>query len=121
MSKPVMHFELVANDPKKLRSFFTTLFGWGVEEYAEMGYSMLHTRSDKEKAGIDGGIGGASKELPAGLALYVQVEDVEKHLARALELGAKVLQQPYDVPGVGRMALFADPEGNRVGLWKVAG
>ena len=85
-----------------------------------MGYAMLHTSPEAAKQGIDGGIGSASKELSAGLSIYVQVEDVERHLARALELGAsKVLQQPYDVPGVGRFAVFEDPEGNRIGLWKV--
>lgn len=117
MSKPVMHFELVANDAQKLRTFFSTLFGWRVEEFPGMGYAMLHTG---ENQGINGGIGDASKELPAGLAVYVQVDDVERHLARALELGAsKVLQQPYDIPGIGRFAVFTDPEGNRIGLWKV--
>ena len=54
-----------------------------------------------------------------GWAVYVQVDDVEKFLAQARKLGAtKVLQEPYDIPQVGRFAVFTDPEGNRIGLWK---
>ena len=56
-----------------------------------------------------------------GLAVYVEVDSVEQALAKARELGAaKVLQEPGDVPGVGRFAVFADPEGNRIGLGKLS-
>jgi predicted enzyme related to lactoylglutathione lyase len=82
-----------------------------------MGYAYLHTDTGK---GIDGGVGASAGGLSPGLTFYVQVEDLDQALARAAELGAgKVLQPPSDVPGVGRFAVFADPEGNRVGLWRL--
>jgi predicted enzyme related to lactoylglutathione lyase len=118
MGKAVKHFELVANDPAKLRTFFGSLFDWRAEEFPDMGYAMLHAG---ESEGISGGLGTASAEMPAGLAIYVQVDDVDGYLARARQLGAsKVLQEPYDIPGIGRFAIFCDPEGNRIGLWKVS-
>jgi hypothetical protein len=111
-----MHFELIADDRANLRRFFTKLFGWSTEEFPGMEYAMLLTASP----GINGGMGAASPEVPRGLAVYVQVDDVDGYLREAKSLGAsKVLQEPYDVPGVGRFAVFLDPEGNRIGLWKV--
>jgi len=118
MPQPVMHFELIAKDTKKLKTFYSSLFGWRPEDYPDMDYAMMHADA---KSGINGGIGSDATGLPPGLAVYVQVDDVEKSLAHARTLGAtKVLQEPYDIPGVGRFAVFTDPEGNRIGLWKVA-
>ena len=118
MAQPVMYFEMIAKDPKKLKTFYTNLFGWRVEEYEEMNYALL--RADPSK-GISGGIGGEGNGLTPGLAVYVQVDDVEKALAQARKLGAtKVLMEPYDISQIGRFAVFTDPEGNRIGLWKVA-
>ncbi|HEY4990506.1 MAG TPA: hypothetical protein VII33_00305 [Nakamurella sp.] len=28
MSKPVVHFEVIGKDPKRLREYFSELFGW---------------------------------------------------------------------------------------------
>jgi predicted enzyme related to lactoylglutathione lyase len=117
MAQPVMHFELIAKDTKKLRDFYTKLFGWRPEDYPGMDYAMLHSDA---KSGINGGLGSEQTGLPPGMTIYVQVEDVEKFLAQAKKLGAaKVLQEPYDIPQVGRFAVFTDPEGNRIGLWKL--
>ena len=117
MPNPVMHFELIANQPEKLKDFYARLFGWRREEFPDIGYAYLHTDAGK---GIDGGLGSPAGGLAPGLTVYVQVDDLEKALARARELGAgKVLQEPGEVPGVGRFAVFADPEGNRIGLWKL--
>ena len=33
MAQPVMHFELIAKDTKKLTEFYTKLFGWRAEDY----------------------------------------------------------------------------------------
>ena len=117
MANPVMHFELVAKHPEKLKDFYARLFGWRPEEFPGMDYALLHPDAGQ---GIGGGVGGAQNGLAPGLAVYVQVPDVEKALAQARELGAgKVLQEPNDYPGVGRFAVFSDPEGNRIGLWKL--
>ena len=39
-------------------------------------------------------------------------------LERAAQLGGKRLSDPIELPdGYGRIAMFTDPDGNRVGLW----
>jgi predicted enzyme related to lactoylglutathione lyase len=64
VAQPVMHFELIAKDTKKLKEFYTKLFGWRAEDYEGMDYAML--QADPKK-GIGGGIGGETTGLPAGL------------------------------------------------------
>ncbi|HEX6535225.1 MAG TPA: VOC family protein [Gemmatimonadaceae bacterium] len=115
MSAPVMHFHFTARDRRKLASFYAGVFGWEPAEFAELGYTKLQTAST---CGIDGGVSEAGA-LPAGVMVYAQVEDVEASLAMALSLGGRQLMEPYDIPGVGRFAVFSDPEGNGMGLWKV--
>lgn len=117
MPQPVMDFELIAKNPKKLKAFYTNLFAWRPEDYPGMDYALLHADA---KSGINGGIGSEATGLSVGMTIYVQVDDVEKFLEKARKLGAgKVLQEPNDIEGVGRFAVFQDPEGNRIGLWRL--
>ena len=52
------------------------------------------------------------------MKIYMQVDDIDRYLARAQELGGTPLVPPTDLPGdFGRFAIFADPDGNPVGLW----
>ncbi len=47
-----------------------------------------------------------------------RVDDLDAYLARAAELGGTPLVPPMDLPGnYGLIAIFADPDGNAVGLW----
>lgn len=48
--------------------------------------------------------------------VYFRVENVEQSMARALALGGKLLQAPYDVPGSARMAVLADLDGTPFGV-----
>ena len=66
VAQPVMHFELIAKDTKKLTEFYTKLFGWRAEDYEGMDYAMLHA---DPKKGIGGGIGGEATGLPPGLGV----------------------------------------------------
>ena len=48
----------------------------------------------------------------------MRVDDLDGYLQRAEQLGGTRLVPPTDLPaGFGRFALFADPDGNAVGLW----
>ena len=53
--------------------------------------------------------------LQAGLTphwnLYLNVEDTDATVAKALELGAELVSPAMDVPTVGRMAFLRDPQG----------
>jgi uncharacterized protein len=111
MGKPVVHWEINAKDAPKLQKFYQNLFDWKIDANNPMNYGMVTTGG----AGINGGIG--PSDTP-GVTFYVEVEDLQEYLTLAQRYGGKVLQPPTTVMGSVTLAMFADPEGNRIGLVK---
>jgi predicted enzyme related to lactoylglutathione lyase len=71
------------------------------------------------EAGIGGGIMKPKDgPWPAKLTFYIDVEDLAEYRAKVVEAGGKMIVEQVDVPGVGSMALFEDPDGRVIGLWK---
>jgi predicted enzyme related to lactoylglutathione lyase len=56
--------------------------------------------------------------VPAHWLAYVTVEAVDETAARAASLGGRIVALPFDVPGVGRVAVLVDPLGATIGLFK---
>ncbi|MBG0564420.1 VOC family protein [Actinoplanes aureus] len=116
MGRPVAFFEITSTDAERARSFYCDLFGWSAPTDPEDGYALVDTGAGE--AAIGGGIGPAQGAGDAGVKIYVQVEDLEQSLRRATALGGTTLVAPTPLPGdYGRFAVFADPDGNPVGLW----
>lgn len=113
MPNPVVHFEINSNVPDKLFSFYRDLFGWHVDANNPMNYGMLDTHTER---GINGGIGSAQGY--SGVTVYVEVDDLEAYLRKVEQLGGKTLAPVTTVPNMVTFALFADPEGNAIGLVK---
>ncbi|MEJ5869358.1 VOC family protein [Pseudokineococcus sp. 5B2Z-1] len=122
MSNPVVHAEITGTEPARLRRFYGALFGWDAEPgdpvvaavSAQDAYA-FNAPGDSSGA-VPVGIGGGVTFLPRAV-FYVGVDDVEAHLAKAIELGASVVVDVATRPdGGARVAQFADPEGNVVGL-----
>ena len=51
---------------------------------------------------------------------YIAVDDVEATVAATTAAGGAVAQAPFDVPGVGRIAMIKDPSGAVVGVMQPA-
>jgi predicted enzyme related to lactoylglutathione lyase len=51
-------------------------------------------------------------------ASYVTVDDLDTATARARDLGANVVAEPFDVMEVGRMSTIQDPTGAVLCLWE---
>ena len=115
MKHPVVHFEIGCDNGNKTREFFTQLFGWEISD-ADSGM-MINT-------GVSGNIGGhiveLAKEWGTYVTVYVEVEDLEAYLQKAVELGGKSLVPPVTLPGQGAFAWLAAPEGHIIGIWKPA-
>lgn len=111
MSHQVIHWEIGATDLDKERTFYAELFGWQITTSGPE-YALVPASSP----GIGGGIMQVSRDIPPYLTVYVQVSDLEAMLARALHLGATQVVAPTPIAGVGRFALFADPDGHLMGL-----
>ena len=117
MGQPVAFFEVVSAEPQRAQKFYGELFGWQVVAPPEMGgYGLVDTGAGEGAVG--GGIGPSQAPGDAGVKIYIRVDDLDGFLARAQELGGMPLVSPMDLPGdFGRIAIFADPDGNPVGLW----
>jgi len=56
--------------------------------------------------------------MPTMWLPYVCVEDADKKADLAKSLGATVVVPPSDIPGVGRFAVFGDPQGAALAILK---
>ncbi len=115
MPHPVVHFEIAGKDGKKLQDFYGKLFDWKVNVEAGMGdYGLV----EAGEGGIGGGIFQAQEGMPPFVTVYVSVDDLQACLDKAVRLGGKAIVPPTPIPNVGAFAMFHDPEGNLVGLFK---
>ena len=116
MGRPVVHWEIWAEDTKKLAEFYSKLFDWKVDFNNPINYGLVETGG---QGGINGGIMKPQRgPHPHRLTFYVQVDDLQACLDKAESLGGKTIFPPTAIPGVGSYALFSDPEGVYIGLFK---
>jgi predicted enzyme related to lactoylglutathione lyase len=116
---PIVHIEFSALDQQQSGKFYEDLFGWQIQHMPEFNYTTFRTGEADNDLG--GGINKASDEYPTGtIVFYVGTDDIEATLARAESLGGKTILPKMEVTGMGWMAMFLDPSGNKIGLWTTA-
>jgi predicted enzyme related to lactoylglutathione lyase len=116
MGQPVVHWEFWSQDPEKISGFYKSVFGWEIRHIPEMNYRLVETGGT---GGINGGIMTPQKgPWPGKLAFYIDVDDIEAFAKKVREAGGKIVVDKMDVPGVGQFALFEDPDGRVLGMWK---
>lgn len=111
MANPIYHWEITGPDASALQTFYGGLFGWEIDADNPWQYGIVQTG---EQNGISGGIGPAM-EGGSRVSIYLKVDDLQRYLDRAVELGGEVVMPPMEVAGV-HLALFRDPAGNVNGL-----
>lgn len=109
--------ELLCNDPAKLRTFYSEIFGWSVKEQdmGPMGTYHLLQRGDTHAGGI---MKKQMKEAPTAWLTYVAVDSVDASTKKAESLGAKLIVPAMDIPKVGRFSVLSDPQGAAFALFK---
>lgn len=119
---PFVWYELMTTDAKAAARFYGELVGWRITDAGMpgMSYSLLSVG----EAQI-GGLMALSPEACAagarpGWIGYIGVADVDAQAARIQQAGGAVHKPPQDIPGVGRFAVVADPQGAVFCLFKGA-
>lgn len=125
---PVVHFEMPAEDKKRMVKFYTKVFGWQTQQLGpEMGNYVLVQTTETEESGfpkesgrINGGFAEKTKDNQS-TTVVIAVDDIHDAMKKVTAadgtvLGGQKPGEPDDIPGVGLYALFIDTEGNRVGM-----
>jgi hypothetical protein len=120
MGQPVVHFEIIGQEPARLRDYFGALFGWQFDTSGLVSEAVSEPdgygfTEPGDGSGIPGGVGGG-RDYDSHVIFYVGVPDVEAALQQAERLGGRRLLGPARAPSGLVIGHFADPEGNRVGV-----
>jgi predicted enzyme related to lactoylglutathione lyase len=119
MGNPVVHWELMSKEPEKIGAFYEAVFGWTINHVPALDYRIVETGA---QGGINGGIVKPAREgpWPGNMVLYVAVDDLAAYRGKVEAAGGTIHAAEQAVPGMGSFALFTDPDGRMMALWKTA-
>ncbi len=104
--------ELNSTDPKAGERFYRAITGWGMLPFEAMPSYRMWTADGVPQGGLMLLPEQARKAgAPSHWLTYVGVPEVDASVRLANSLGAKTLVPPQDIPGSGRFAVLADPQG----------
>lgn len=116
MSNPVMRWQILTRQPKRLEEFYSALFGWRISADNALGYMTVDT---KTKEGIPGGMWPLEeKEGHSMVQLFVRVDDVRAHARKVENLGGRMILPPQTLPDGDEMAIAIDPDGIPFGIFR---
>ena len=121
MDHTIVHFEIPADDVKKLRKFYSELFGWKIEkmpgpvEYWGIATVPVNEKGMPQRPGVNGGM--MKRQNPENKPVnYIAVESVDEYVKKIEALGGRVIVPKMEIPGIGWWALALDPEGNQFAI-----
>ncbi|MBP8930097.1 MAG: VOC family protein [Paracoccus sp.] len=101
-------------------TFYSTVFGWNFADAGMEGMTY-------HLASLDGDMIAGAMEMPADVVgmppawmIYLDVDDIDAAAVKIRSLGGMIFREPADVPGTGRFAIAADPQGAAFGLLEPA-
>jgi predicted enzyme related to lactoylglutathione lyase len=116
-------YELMTTDAAAAETFYKSVIGWNAQDagYSDFRYTLL-SAGETQVAGLmtlpqEASDAGAKP----GWMGYVAVDDVDDYAVRFTKAGGTVHRAPADIPGVGRFAVVADPQGAVIVLFKGTG
>ena len=115
MQNPFIWYDLMTPDVEGAKKFYSDVVGWNFTDQPPA-YHMANVG----KAGV-GGIMETPPELkgmPPFWSGYIYVDDVDAACTKIKKLGGKVHREPWDIPGILRMAVVADPTGANFNIMK---
>jgi len=103
--------ELATRDIEAAKLFYKEMFGWNLEQskVTNTPYCEIHV--------CGAAVGGimaidenwAPEPPPSNWGTYIAVSNADETVEKIKANGGSVRHGPFDAPGVGRMALVADP------------
>lgn len=111
--------DLAATDVDAAIEFYKGLMGWTTFTDGVTGYHIFQV--DGQAVGGVMGLTPEMGEMPPVWSTYVNVEDADATIAVAKAAGGSVLQEPFEIPDSGRIAVIGDPAGAALCLFENGG
>ena len=109
----IVHIEFKSSDFARTTAFYAKLFDWQTQSNASGSYMKADSAD-----GPSGGWVRADLVQSPGPIAYLPVDDLAAKLDAVEEAGGRVLVRSMPFAGGGEVGLFADPDGNVLGLWQ---
>ena len=113
-------YELMTRDADAAAKFYVDVVGWTAQKSPHMDYMLFNAGAVQvagaftlTKEALDGG-------ARPGWVGYIGVENVDRAAADVKAAAGTVYRGPDDIPGVGRFAMVADPQGAAFALFHSA-
>lgn len=114
----VVHFEIGAEDPKKLSEFYRAALGWEINEWPGSNYWMVGKTEDRAEGAIFGGI--MERYQDEKTINTIETDDIDATIAAVEKNGGKVVKPKAKMPlGPEETMVWCyceDPQGNIFGL-----
>jgi predicted enzyme related to lactoylglutathione lyase len=122
MPNPFVHIELNSTDPAKAKAFYDELFDWEMKDIPLPG-SSPDANEIYTTIAVGGGTGGGimrqmMPNAPSAWLAYALVKDLRAATDKAAALGATIIKDVSEVPGMGYLSIIKDPTGAFLGLWQ---
>jgi predicted enzyme related to lactoylglutathione lyase len=109
--------ELITGDVEAAKAFFSKVAGWQITGMPmPNGTYNVCMAGGRPVAGIMSCEMMGQPDHPPGWMTYIAVDDVDAACEQTRDGGGTVCREPFDVGGVGRIAMIIDPSGATVGL-----
>lgn len=113
-------YELMTTDTVAAAEFYTDIMGWAAKDAGMTGIAYtLFSTNGTEIAGLMELPPPEAGAPPCWMGL-ISVDDVDGYAQRVRDAGGAVYRPAEDIPGVGRFAVVADPQGAAFMLFKGA-
>ena len=113
----ITHFELPVEDVERSIKFYSAAFGWKFQKWGEENYWMISTGSDDEP-GINGGL--MKKMDPNQPPTNVMdVPNLDEAMAAVRAAGGEIVVDRMEVPTIGWLSYFKDPDGIIIGMMEL--
>lgn len=109
--------ELMTRDTEKMKTFYADTVGWTFDSM-DMGDGRTYWIAkvgDTPVAGLFPMAGPDFDGVEEHWMPYLAVDGVDALLEKAKGKGAEVLRAPFDVPGIGGIAILREPGGAMIG------
>lgn len=118
----VQHFEIPADDMVRAKKFYSSVFGWKIQDVPGMEYAMADSvETDQNRqpiGGTNGGILKRNQDYAKQTSITITVSDADKAVQSVINAGGTLVRNKQKFGNIGYVAYVKDTEGNVLGIWE---